>query len=80
LQAKRNGKVAERFFKGILKNHRHEIRAVTTDKLRSYNVAYRNFIPDARHPKDQYSNNRAEQSHEGTRVRERVMRKFKSVT
>jgi putative transposase len=30
--------------------------------------------------KDQYSNNRAEQLPEGTRVRERVMRKFTSVT
>ena len=48
--------------------------------MRSYNVAYRNLIPDAQHSKDQYSNNRAEQSHEGTRVGERVMRKFKSVT
>jgi transposase-like protein len=28
----------------------------------------------------QYSNNKAEQSHEGARVRERVMRTFKSVT
>jgi transposase-like protein len=28
----------------------------------------------------QYSNNRAEQSHEGARARARVMRKFKSVT
>ena len=36
--------------------------------------------PDDQHHKDRYSNNRAEQSHEGTRVRERVMRKFKSVT
>ena len=28
---------------------------------------------------DQYANNRAEQSHEATRVRERGMRRFKSV-
>ena len=41
---------------------------------------FRKFIPDVRHRKDQYSNNRAEQSPEGTRVRERVMRKFTSVT
>jgi putative transposase len=80
LQAKRNGKSAERFFKRILNNHHHEIRIVTTDKLRSYNVAHRNLITDVRHRKDQYTNNRAEQSHEGTRARERVMRKFKSVT
>lgn len=32
LQAKRNGKAAERFFKSILKNHHNEIRVLTTDR------------------------------------------------
>lgn len=50
-----------------------------TDKLRSYGVAHRELIPDAIHISDRYANNRAEQSHELTRVRERGMRKFKSV-
>ena len=36
-------------------------------------------IPEAIHCNDQYANNRAEQSHEVTRVRERGMRKFKLV-
>ena len=36
-------------------------------------------MPDAIHDTLQYANNRAEQSHEPTRVRERGMRKFKSV-
>jgi putative transposase len=36
-------------------------------------------MPDAIHDDSQYANNRAEQSHEPTRVRERVMRKFKSI-
>jgi putative transposase len=36
-------------------------------------------MPDVIHDTSQYANNRAEQSHETTRVRERVMRKFKSV-
>jgi putative transposase len=79
LPAKRNRQAAERFFKPILNNHNHEIRIVTTDKLRSYNVAHRKLIPGLRHRKDQYSNNRAEQSPERTRVRERVMRKFTSM-
>ena len=48
-------------------------------KLRSYGVAHRELIPDAIHDNSQYVNNRAEQSHEPTRVRERVMRKFKSI-
>ncbi len=35
--------------------------------------------PEAIHVTERYANNRAEQSHEATRVRERGMRKFKSV-
>ena len=50
-----------------------------TDKLRSYGVAHRELMPDVIHCTEQYENNRAEQSHEATRVRERGMRLFKSV-
>ena len=35
-------------------------------------------MPDVIHSTEQYENNRAEQSHEATRVRERGMRRFKS--
>ena len=37
------------------------------------------MIPESIHDNARYANNRAEQSHEATRVRERGMRKFKSV-
>jgi putative transposase len=50
-----------------------------TDKLRSYGVAHRELIPEAIHSTEQYKNNRADQSHEATRVRERGVRRFKSV-
>jgi putative transposase len=50
-----------------------------TDKLRSYGVAHRELMPEAIHSTKQYENNRAEQSHEATRVRARGMRRFKSV-
>jgi len=36
-------------------------------------------MPETIHSTEQYENNRAEQSHEATRVRERGMRKFKSM-
>jgi putative transposase len=49
-----------------------------TDKLRSYGVADRELIPDVTHDTSQYANTWAERSHEATRVRERVMRRFKS--
>jgi putative transposase len=84
LQAKRDGVAAKRFFKRLLRNHGGEPRKIVTDKLRSYGVAHRELIPETIHSTKQYENNRAEQSHEATRVRERGMsgtasRRFKSV-
>ena len=60
-------------------SYQGERRKIVTDKLRSYGVAHREVIPESIHVTDQYANNRAEQSHENTRVRERGMRRFKSV-
>ena len=79
LQAKRDGAAAKLFFKRLMKSHGDEPRKIVTDKLRSYGVAHPELMPDVIHSTERYENNRAEQSHEATRVRERVMRKFKSV-
>jgi putative transposase len=79
LQAKRDGAAAKRFFKRLLRSHDGEPRKIVTDKLRSYGVAHRELMPDVIHDTSQYANNRAEQSHEPTRVRERGMRRFKSM-
>ena len=79
LQARRDGAAAKRFFKRLLRSHGSEPRKIVTDKLRSYGVAHRELIPESIHSTQQYENNRAEQSHEATRVRERGMRRFKSV-
>ena len=79
LQAKRDGAAAKRFFRRLLRSSDEESRKIVTDKLRSYPVAHREVIPGALHVTDQYANNRAEQSHEATRVRERGMRRFKSM-
>jgi putative transposase len=79
LQKRRDGAAAKRFFKRLLKTHRDEPRKIVTDKLRSYGVAHRELIPDTIHNTSQYANNRAELSHQPTRVRERGMRRFKSV-
>ena len=80
LQRRRNGVAAKRFFKRLLKSHQSEPRKIVTDKLRSYGVAHRELIPDSIHATSQYANNRSELSHQPTRVRERVMRRFKSLT
>ncbi|MEH6593485.1 MAG: IS6 family transposase [Halioglobus sp.] len=79
LQAKRDGAAAKRFFRRLLRSHGGEPRKIVTDKLRSYGVAHRELMPEVIHSTEQYENNRAEQSHEATRVRERGMHKFKSM-
>ena len=78
LQSRRDGATAKRFFKRLLRNHCTEPRKIVTDKLRSYGVAHRELIPESIHDTWQYANNRAELSHQPTRVRERGMRCFKS--
>jgi len=79
LQKRRDGKVAKRFFKRLLRKHKGDPRKIVTDKLRSYGVAHRELMPETIQDTSQYANNRCELSHEPTRVRERGMRKFKSM-
>ena len=78
LQARRDGDAAKQFFKRLLRSHGGEPRKIVTDKLRSYGVAHRDLMPDVIHDTSKYANNRAELSHQPTRVRERGMRRFKS--
>jgi len=78
LQKRRDGKTAKRFFRRLMRNYGGEPRKIVTDKLRSYGVAHRELMPEVIHKTARYANNRAEQSHEPTRVRERGMRRFKS--
>ena len=78
LQDRRDGRAAKRFFRRLIRRHGGEPRKIVTDKLGSYRVAHRAWAPDSYHVTDRYANNRAEQSHEATRFRERGMRRFKS--
>ena len=70
---------AKLFVNRLQRLHGSEPRKTLTDKLRSYPVAHRELMSEVIHVADRYANNRAEQSHEATRVRERGVRKFKSV-
>ncbi len=54
-------------------------RVVVTDKLRSYGTAYREVMPSVEHRSHKGLNNRAENSHQPTRQRERAMKGFRSV-
>jgi putative transposase len=49
-----------------------------TDKLASYSAAKREIIPGVEHRQHRGLNNRAENSHQPTRRRERIMKRFKS--
>ena len=79
LQGKRDGAAAKRFYRRLLRSHGGEPRKIVTNKLRSYPVAHREVMPETIHDTSQYANNRAEQSHEATRVRERGMRRLKAM-
>ena len=70
--------VAKRFFRRLLRSHGESPWKIVTDKLRSYGVAHRELLAGTIHVSDPYANNRAELSHQPTRVRERGMRGFSS--
>ena len=80
LQYRRDAKSAKRFCGRMIKKHKGEPRKIVTDKLRSYGVAHRELIPETVHSMEKYANNRTELSHQPTRVRERGMRRFESMT
>jgi putative transposase len=86
VQGRRNAKAAcakadrqvRRFFKKLLKGLTYVPRVIVTDKLRSYGAAKRNVLPTVEHRQSRYLNNRAENSHQPTRRRERQMQRFRS--
>ena len=79
VQSKRNAWAAKRFFKKLLKRLQYSPRVLATDKLSSYTTAHRELIPEVDHRRGARLNNRAENSHQPTRERERPMRRFKSM-
>ena len=78
VQQHRDQRAAEAFLRRVLATVGCEPRVVITDKLASYPPAIRKVLPNAEHRRHKRLNNRAENSHQPTRQRERVMRRFKS--
>jgi putative transposase len=76
--SRRDAKAATRFFRKLLTGLEYVPRVLVTDKLTSYGVARRRLIPGVEHRRSKYLNNRAENSHQPTRARERAMKKFRS--
>ena len=79
VQPRRDKQAAKRFFRKLLKGLQYIPRVIITDKLRSYAAAKAEIMPEVLHRQDKRANNRAENSHQPTRERERRMRGFKSV-
>ena len=65
-------------FRKLLKGLQYVPSVMITDKLKSYSAAKAEVMPGVEHRQHKGLNNRAENSHQPTRVRERVMRRFKS--
>src|SRR5260370_27691170 len=78
VQSRRDKKAAKKFFRKLLKGLRYVPRVIITDKLKSYSAARVEVMPSVEHLQQKYQNNRAENSHQPTRLRERVMRRFKA--
>ena len=79
VQSRRNALAAKKFFRKLLKGLQYVPRIIVTDGLGSYQVAHREIMPSVTHRRSKYLNNRAENSHQPTRERERAMKRFKSV-
>ena len=78
VQSRRDTKAAKRLLRKLLKRQRRPPRVMITDKLASYGAAKREVMPSVEHRKHKGLNNRAENSHQPTRQRERQMKHFKS--
>jgi putative transposase len=79
VQERRNQEAAETFLRRLVAAYPDEPRVVVTDKLASYAPAIKQVLPRTEHRQHKGLNNRAENSHQPTRQRERAMRRFKSV-
>lgn len=78
VQRRRDKHAAKRFFRKLLKGLQYVPRVLITDKLASYKAARRDVLPSVEHRHHKRLNNRAENSHQPTRERERRMKRFKS--
>ena len=77
VQSRRNTEAAEKLMRKLLKKHDAPTR-ITTDKLRSYNAAFRKLGLHSEQVTDKRANKPAENSHQPVRRRERKMQRFKS--
>jgi transposase-like protein len=78
VQRRRDRCAAVRLIRKLLRKQGFAPQRVTTDKLRSYGAAFRHLGLACQHDQGLRKNNRAENSHQVVRRRERKMQRFKS--
>src|SRR6202795_1077671 len=78
VQRRRNKRAALRLMRKLLKKQGFTPKLLTTDKLGSYGAAFRQLRLACPHEQGLRKNNRAENSHQPLRRRERKMQCFKS--
>jgi putative transposase len=78
VQRRRDKATAVKLMRKLLKKQCFAPDVLVTDKLRSYGAARSEIGLSARHEQGLRKNNRAENSHQPTRRRERKMQRFKS--
>jgi transposase-like protein len=78
VQRRRDKNAAVKLMRNLLKKQGFAPHVLVTDKLRSYGAAKAALGLSARHEQGLRKNNRAENSHQPVRRRERKMQRFKS--
>ena len=78
VQSRHDARAARRLLRKLMKRQGCVPRVMITDKLRSYRAAARTIMPGVERRQHKGLNNRAENSHQPTRRRERIMKRFKS--
>ena len=78
VQSRRDSRAALRLMRKLLRKQGFVPKLLVTDKLRSYGSAFRQLKLTCPHEQGLRRNNRAENSHQPVRRRERKMQRFKS--
>ncbi len=78
VQSKRSKHAALKLMRKLLRKYAVVPDRLVTDDLRSYRAATIDLGIERRHQRGRWKNNRAENSHQPTRRRERKMQRFKS--
>jgi len=76
VQRRRDGRAALRLMRKLLRKQGFVPKLLVTDKLRSYGSAFRQLQLSCSHEQGLRKNNRAENSHQPVRRRERKMQRF----